>query len=222
MEWVRTFEFAASPNTVWAAFVEATPTMTWNDVVPRARLEQGRAIVWTDLDEDVGVEMSMRIEVGSTGTGSRVTITRSGSGEGDLFEIRQTSKAVAWNEAMHDLAVYLETGVDLRRLHASHPDHPISATGAQLREERGGLRVTAVQPGSFAERAGLEEGDLVVRIAGVPVFARTDLWLLTRLIAPGTEAAIQFVRGAEVLESSATMSPIDRWATGELGGGPRE
>jgi hypothetical protein len=222
MEWVRTFDFSSNADEVWAAFVDAPQSMTWNDVVPSADVAADRSITWADHHEDIGVEMSMRLEVTETESGARVTLTRSGFGEGDMFDIRQTSKLVAWTEAMHDLAVYLECGVDLRRLHASHPDHQNSSTGVQFREEPGGMRVTATQPGSFGEQAGLGEGDLVVRLAGVPVFERSDLWLLTRLSPAGQETAVQYVRGGEVRETSAPMSPLDSWATGELGGGPRE
>jgi uncharacterized protein YndB with AHSA1/START domain len=222
MEWQRTFELRAPIGRVWAAFVETPPTLTWNGMVPGASLDPMHSIDWPDRDEDIDAELSMQLTFTETDTGTRLTLTRSGFGEGDMFEVRQTSKLVAWGEAMHDLAVYLETGIDLRRLHRSHPDHPISATGAQLREVLGGLLVTSIQPRSFAELAGLEVGDLVVRLAGVPVFDRGDLWLLARLTAPGTETTVQFVRGTELREASAPMSPIDLWATGELGGGPRE
>ena len=222
MEWVRTFEFAAPADVVWAAFVDTPRPTTWNDALARGQVDGEHRASWSDRDDDIGIEMSMRLEVTETATGSRVTLTRSGFGEGDMFEIRQTSKLVAWGEAMHDLAVYLETGQDLRRLHAPHPEHPISATGVQFREELGGLRTTTVQPGSFGAHAGLEVVDLVARLAGVPVFDRTDLWLLQRIAVPGEETSVHFVRGKELCEASAPMSPIDLWATGELGGGPRE
>jgi hypothetical protein len=222
MEWQRTFELRAPIGRVWAAFLETPPSLTWNGMVPIAALDPLQSITWTDRDDDIDVDLEMRITFAETDTGTRLTVTRSGFGDGDMFEVRQTSKLVAWGEAMHDLAVYLETGVDLGRLHRSHPDHPLSATGAQLREVLGGLLVTATKPGSFAALAGLEVGDLVVRLAGVPVFDRGDLWLLARLTAPSTPTTVQFVRGSELREASAPMSSIDLWATGELGGGPRE
>ena len=33
-----------------------------------------------------------------------------------------------------------------------------------------------VAPGGYAEGAGIQPGDVVVRIAGVPVYTRSDLW----------------------------------------------
>lgn len=222
MEWVRTFDFSASADEVWAGFIDTDGPATWNDALPRGAIDGERSAAWTDLYDDLGIEMSMRLEVTETETGARVTLTRSGFGEEDMLDIRQTSKLLAWSEAMHDLAVYLATGLDLRRPHAPHPEHAISATGVQFREELGGMRVTATQPGSFGEHSGLQPGDLVVRFAGVPVFDRSDVWLLTRLTPPGDETRVQFVRGAELCQSAARISPIDLWATGELGGGPRE
>jgi uncharacterized protein YndB with AHSA1/START domain len=217
-EWVRTFDLAVPAERVWAAFVDVPPERTWNGMLPAATLDAAaRTLTWPDGDEELGVECSMRLEVTEVETGSRITLTRSGFGDGDLFEVRQTSKLVAWGEAFHDLAVYLASGVDLRRLFDQ-----ASATGVQFREEPGGMRVTEVRPDSFGALAGLERGDLVVRLAGAPVFDRDDMWLATRLIAPGTETSVQFLRGAELRESSGPMSSIDRWAAGELGGAPRD
>ena len=39
MEWVRTFEFAAPADVVWAAFVDTPRPTTWNDALARG---QGR------------------------------------------------------------------------------------------------------------------------------------------------------------------------------------
>ena len=218
MRWVRTFDFAASSDEVWAALATTHPDFVGNHVAGGA----DHSVTWTDLDDDIGIEMSMRLTVTESETGARVTITRSGFGEGDMFEVRQTSKLLSWRETMHDLAVYLETGLDVRRPYAPHPEHPISATGVEAREVLGGLRVTRTQPGSFGEAAGLEAGDLVIRLAGLPVYDRSDLWLLQRGTAPGATVDVEFVRAGALQQASAAMSPIDLWATGELGGGPRE
>ncbi len=217
MNWQRTFDFTRSLPEVWAAFVDQQPDFTWNDVLPQAQVDVAtHRISWSDYQDDIGVEMSMVLVFQRSGDGTRVTLTRSGAGEGDMFEVRQASKMVAWGEVMHDLAVYLETGEDLRRLHMQR-----CATGIQLEEVQGGMRVTDTVPGSFGERAGLEAGDLVVQLAGVPVFDRHDLWLLQRLVEPGDETSVRFARGSELHEAVARMSEVDFWATGELGGGPR-
>jgi hypothetical protein len=187
-------------------------------MVPAASVDAAaKTLTWSDRDEDLDAEMSMRIELTETETGSRITLTRSGFGDGDIFEVRQTSKLVAWIEAFHDLAIYLESGRDLKRLFEQR-----SATGVQFAEVPGGLRVTAIRDGSFGASSGLEVGDLVVALAGAPVFDRSDLWLLQRVIEPGAETAVRFLRGSELHESSAAMSSVDLWAAGELGGAPRE
>ena len=103
MEWVRSFDFVVSAADLWDALVGASPGHSWYVVSPRT---SERELSWDDRDGDIGIEMSMRLSVTETETGSRVTITRSGFGDGDMFDIRQTSKLVGWSEAMHDLAVY--------------------------------------------------------------------------------------------------------------------
>ena len=59
---------------------------------------------------------------------------------------------------------------------------------------------------------------MVVRLAGVPVFDRSDLWLIQRKVAPGERLAVEYVRGGELRMASAPASEVGLRGTGELGG----
>ena len=80
-----------------------------------------------------------------------------------------------------------------------------------LHEVAGGLRVLAVRPNEFAAKAGVEVGDLIVRVAGAPVFEQSDIWLIQALFEPGAELSVDYVRGGDVLSGSAPMSTLAAW-----------
>lgn len=62
-----------------------------------------------------------------------------------------------------------------------------------LRDIRG-VYIEEVQSGSAADRAGLEEGDVVVSITGEPVNAPNDLQSLVALRRPGDTVAVEVLR----------------------------
>jgi serine protease Do len=67
--------------------------------------------------------------------------------------------------------------------------------------ERDGLLVRGVEPGSPAERAGVERGDLLVAAGGRPVGGFDDLF--DALEAAGDELPLTVVRGTEEREATA-------------------
>lgn len=62
---------------------------------------------------------------------------------------------------------------------------PAGWMGAALTQDRGGLRVTEVTPGSAAERAGLHAGDLVVAARGLPPGTVESFTRSVRAAGPG-------------------------------------
>lgn len=60
-----------------------------------------------------------------------------------------------------------------------------------------GLKVQAVSPDSPAQKSGLQEGDLVLEIAGKKVTERSELITILRANKPGTKIGVKFNRGGE-------------------------
>lgn len=217
MEWRRTFEYSASIEDVWRAFWETDEPTVWNNPIKGDayisqgavqsevnEFEPGRMVRWTETEGDDVIEMTVSLEESETGT--RLTITRSGFGSGDEWTSTHSARLLGWEQALHDLGVFLESGLTMGRIHEWR-----SAFGVELFETAAGLRAGNVRPGAYAEEAGMQPGDLVIRIGGVPVFTRSDQWLLQRLYRPGDEVEIEYIRDGAILRGRGAMSPLSMW-----------
>jgi S1-C subfamily serine protease len=68
-----------------------------------------------------------------------------------------------------------------------------------------GALIANVQPGSPAEEAGLQDGDLVTKVDGQPVSSFGDLGVVIRRHAPGDELALTVSRDGEEQEITVTL-----------------
>ena len=162
------------------------------EVVPGERLRARKATFPCQ-----GTEIVVVLE--DHGSGSRVTVVQTGFGDG--FAEARAWLATGWAPIVADLAVYLERGVA--------PGRHLTAwasLGCDVTETTGGLEVSGVAPGGFADQAGLQDGDLVLRVAGAPVVDIADLAVLVRgPLRTGQESRVRYLRGTEVLAGSGTV-----------------
>jgi len=70
-----------------------------------------------------------------------------------------------------------------------------------------GLKLSSVMPGTAAERAGLREGDVIVRFAGSTVDGLEELRTLIRDRRPGDTVSVLYLRAGEAHATSATLGP---------------
>jgi hypothetical protein len=71
--------------------------------------------------------------------------------------------------------------------------------------EGGGLRLSAIRPGSPADKAGLQAGDVVVEFGGKEVLNIYDYTYALRDHAPGDTVLIKVRRAADVVELTAVL-----------------
>jgi serine protease Do len=83
------------------------------------------------------------------------------------------------------------------------------------RQTDAGLRVERIQPGTFGADAGLQAGDLLVRLGGTAVFTRSDVWAINGLVPPGTDVEVDYIREGERRSAIARLSPVTLRALGE-------
>lgn len=140
-------------------------------------------------------EMTVVFEAMESGT--RITITNSGFGETeDLSGVQRGQE-----ETIADLILYLETGVAFPRHHRGEK----SWIGFAARERRLGLEVVSVQPSTFADRLGLQGGDLLVELGGASVFGFAEVQFFTKEHAPGEQASAAWIRNGALMRGTAEL-----------------
>jgi hypothetical protein len=218
MEWSRTWQFAMPVERVWTAFMDRGTPTPWNHVFTGDPYYGRGAIVVTEVDrQDTGDERhltwtetegddlaTMSVTVAGTGTGARLTLTRSASTAASTLQNRHGGRFHGWVESMHDFAAHLERGVPPVRHIGGEGFRRLGRIGADLIETPGGVEVGAVRDG-LARDAGMQPGDLVLRVEDAAVFTLGDLWLVQRLLRAGETVRFGYLRGNEVREGSATV-----------------
>ncbi|MGA7729988.1 MAG: DinB family protein [Chloroflexia bacterium] len=143
------------------------------------RLAKNELIAYTwhgDQDQSAS-EVTVEIE-GNGGGGSTVRVTHSAPGASQewLEEAKRD-----WTEGLESLEAMLERGIDLRL--ARRPMFGLN--GAEIVDDalaeklglpvREGIRLTGLVEGMGAQRAGIQPGDVLVRVAGRPMVAFPNL-----------------------------------------------
>jgi hypothetical protein len=196
-----------SPDDAWKALteklVEGKPdgTSYWlpgfeapGDVI---EMEPGRVLrVIKAAEPCKGTEILFELEASESGT--RVTVVQSGFPAWVKNALEDFT--LGWHEIVADIVVFLEHGVRARR-HAA----PWASSGMATETTPGGLKVLAVTPGTFAERAGLQSGDLLLKLRGGPMLSRLQLQTMMRACVAGEEIEAVWVRGREKMKAAATL-----------------
>jgi uncharacterized protein YndB with AHSA1/START domain len=214
----KQFVVAVPRERAWAAFTDSEQLRCWQAPVYEIDPRPGGKVHWeippwppvdgevVEVDEPrllrstedagmLGAKTEITVTFETVDGGTRITVTHAGFGDGPDWGDSFESHSLGWSGAIADLVLYLEQGVVSRRFVT-----PWRTTlGLQVDETPGGLRVIDVAPGGYGEEAGFAPGDVVVRIGGVPIFVRSDLWCVQYAHEAGAPLAAEFARGGELL-----------------------
>ncbi|HLX79187.1 MAG TPA: DegQ family serine endoprotease [Burkholderiales bacterium] len=125
--------------------------------------------------------------------------SRSGGYQGLSFAIpidvalRVKDQIIATGHASH-----ARLGVTVQEVNQSLAD------SFGLKRAEGAL-VASVLPGSAAERAGVQPGDVILKYDGKPIGAASELSALVGQAMPGTKAGVEIWRKGETRELTATL-----------------
>lgn len=94
------------------------------------------------------------------------------------------------------------------------PVEPVSNRGwlgVSLGKAKSGVMIDRVVPGSPADKAGLEQGDVITRVAGEPVHEPGDVVRIVAGHAAGERVSLSIENGAEkrILAVDLTGRPVD-------------
>lgn len=217
----KVFTVAVPIERAWAAFADGTERARWEADIFEIDAVAGGKVHWElpglvadgevlecapmrllrhreDTGPHAGTEVSVTFS--TEGGATTITITHSGFGApgvGDWFE----GTSLGWDEAIADLCCYLTTGIAPRRFNDG-----MRSPGMFLRDSAAGPVVEQVHEAGLASDAGLLPGDLVVRVARVPVFSISDLWVLMRQHAEGARVDVEFVRAGTLHTTAGTLT----------------
>ena len=202
-----TFDVAATPTEAWKALEElraraSAPDEWWlPGFACRAgevEVEPHEQLTVRKLDEPcAGTIIAITFE--HLGTGSRIRVVQSGFDEGFVKMAGESF----WLHAEHlfaDLHLFFETGVLAGRAWL-----PWTPLGVDVAVEPFGLRVRGVHAGTWAERIGLQRDDVLLTVAGAPLYRASDLGVIERVVRPGGDVTATWGRGSDRTEASATV-----------------
>jgi uncharacterized protein YndB with AHSA1/START domain len=193
---------------VWASLEEEVDGQPqWLSAWPRIPgFEMTGSVVEVDLhhrlqvhkDSEPCKDSEITLTLEPTKKGTRVVVEQSNlpdwvQGSIDVF-------VMGGDQITADLILFLDRGIQVSR-HSM----PWAFGGLMVREVGTGLEVTAAVPGTFADKVGLREGDLVVTLGGAPLFTQHCLQTALRILKSGDETECCWVRGTELLRASSVL-----------------
>ena len=181
---------APEAGQIWIPAIEGAAAAI--ESIPEERLRATKA-----TEPCAGTDIVITLEDDASGT--RITVVQSGFGGG--FAAQRAWLAAGWAAIVADFAAFFERGVALGR-------HVTMwwSIGCDVTETDAGLVVGDVHREGFAARAGLERGDLILRLAGAPAVTVRDLSILARgPLRTGVEVEASVLRGDQVFTRSTAI-----------------
>lgn len=176
---------AARPLAIPAPVEDTSPPVPVSQVVIRALYPNGEPVL--DL---ISVESRDCMTWTRPRPGPDVRVTFWGEDQCTLKVGRPDGRLYAWSELQ---TVPLTPGEETQ-LTVTLPAEPTGGLGIAFRAAEEGMVVERVWPGSPAEQMGLEEGDVIVEVDGLPTDTLTEDEFISVMTGPvGTE--VDFVIG---------------------------
>lgn len=173
-------------STVTAGIISAT-----NQALDCSATGACRSMLQTDAAINPGNSGGALVDRFGRVLGINVSIfTLSGANDGVGFAVPI--------DIAYDIADRLVAGLPLGTAY-------LGVTGENVETGRAGAVITEVTPGTGADEAGIEVGDLVISIDGVPVQGIADLASQVRSHRPGTTVEVVLIRDGEQMSVDVTL-----------------
>jgi len=194
-------------DAVWDSFEKQNETQpVWLTAWPRLDGDSTGEVTEVDKPHRIraykhsepckGTEIAITLE--SADNGTRVMVVQSGFPA--WVKAALESFTIGGNQIIADLVLFLERGVEISR-HSM----PWAFAGMTTEEVATGLQISSTMPGTFAEKAGLQSGDLLLTVAGAPVFTQQGLQAMMRVFKTGDQLEAVWVRDRDLQRGSAIL-----------------
>lgn len=197
-QWVMAFGSPLSEdldNTVTAGIVSALGRTSTS----LTRLNQFSAFIQTDAAINPGNSGGPLVDLRGQLIGINSAIySRSGGSQGIGF-------AIPVNVVENVTTQLIETGKVERGFLGVNFDRVSETLAEALDVPRGAAQVSSVVPGSAAEEAGLQEGDIITKVNDSELRDYNQLRTIIANLAPGSQIELDVVRGDEQMRISVTL-----------------
>lgn len=156
-------------------------------------VEDGKFLAWTEEARFLPAPTEISITFIEKPEGMNLAIKHAGFDDDPLWMGAYDTHVLGWANHIANLHLYLETGLAMARTISWKSDF-----GAAFAAVPSAPMILAAAPHSCAEQAGLRRGDLLIAMAGAPVFTLSDVWLIVREHDSGTEIEVTYVRDGQV------------------------
>lgn len=217
-------ELPVSGDRAWRAFTDRAELACWFspdvkelDVRPGGRIttsisglgdfggviqavEPGKLLSWTEEARYLPAPTEISVAFTGTGDATLVTVMHAGFGTGNGWAGLRDTHALGWENHLANLRLYMLTRVRMPREITWRADF-----GALISDTPAAPVIIAVGPGSCAEQAGLRGGDIVIGLAGAPVFRLSDLWFAVREHSHGATIDVSYIREGAVMHGQGSL-----------------
>jgi S1-C subfamily serine protease len=225
---LRKGQFVIAVGNPFAIHSDGQPTASWGIVTNLAR----KAPANTNLNGAAGPNADYRTTLHHLGTliqtDARLGWNAAGAAlvnmEGELVGITTTAATIAGHEQPAGYAIpinaafqriidtlkegreveYGMLGITFDNTFPSEPERGHRAATAGPRQ----VTIGDVFPGTPAASAGLQSGDIVTRVAGMPVHDIDSLQLVVSMMPPSTSTTIDYERGGRAATAKATLAKL--------------
>ncbi len=224
----------APPAQAYYAFTNATAWREWMcdvaTVVPRVggrvylcwnsgyysageytHLEPGKRLdfTWQGRGEPGATQVKVTLE--AQDGGARVLLEQTGFGTGPEWQKPVQESREGWTQGLENLASVLETGQDLRITRRPMLGVMLSDFTPEIARQMGlpvseGVRIDGTLEGMGARKAGLQQHDVIVSMAGRPVTNYSSLGSALQGRKAGDVVEVQFYRGPEMMKAQMELS----------------
>lgn len=164
--------------------------------------EPPQALQFSWMDSELPAPTMVQVTCEEEGEGTRLTLKHFARSEGaDLGGAAEGLRAF-WEEGLENLASVLETGIDLRMARRPRLGIFFDELTPETAEKLGvpvkqGVLLEGVAEGTGAQAAGLEKGDVLVSLNGVPLEGFHSFEPALVGLRAGDRPLVEFYRGSE-------------------------
>ncbi len=158
------------------------------------------AFTWDGFQEP-GL-MAVQITLTDQEGGVQLSLDHLGLGDGAHWMDTRRALEALWPDALENLHSFLLDGIDLRQARRPRLGIYMNEFTPQIAEEKGlpvsaGVLLAGVAQGSGAQAAGLQDGDVLVSMNGVPLESPHSFSTALKGLKAGDRPPVEFYRGGE-------------------------